>query len=210
VQSRAVLVLFTDGLVESTRDIDEGYRRLERALHDPAVLASADLAAHLRDAVLIEGSRDDVAILCVRYAGVAFLRYHVDVRDPAASAHFAAVLVGELERCGYPSDAIVNAEIVLAELIGNLVRHTPGTTTFVIDAASGHVALHALDDGPGYRFLSRLPTDTLSERGRGLYLISVLAEAFQVTPRPFGGSHAYVMFSAVSSNGAPRTRWSRT
>jgi hypothetical protein len=70
--------------------------------------------------------------------------------------------------------------------------------------------LHALDDGPGYRFLSRLPTDTLSERGRGLYLISALAEAFHVTPRPFGGSHAYVSFSSVSSNGEPRTRWSQT
>jgi PAS domain S-box-containing protein len=206
----STLVLYTDGLIESTHDMEEGYRRLDRALNDADVLASADLAARLRDAVLIEGSRDDVAILCGRYAGLALERHRIDVRDAAQSAGFATLLVAELVRCGYARDAIVNAEIVLAELVGNLVRHAPGPATFVIDARRGHVVLHALDDGPGYRFFSRLPTDTLSERGRGLFLISALAEAFHVTPRACGGSHACVTFSTVSADGTQRTRWSQT
>jgi PAS domain S-box-containing protein len=206
----SVLVLFTDGLIESTHDIDEGYRRLERALGDPGFLADGDLAARIHDAVLVEGSRDDVAILCGCYSGLTLERHRVDVRTAAESARFAAVLVAELERCGYGRDAVVNAEIVLAELIGNLVRHSPGQATFVIDAAPGRVVLHALDEGPGYRFFSRLPTDTLSERGRGLFLISQLAEAFHVTPRPDGGSHACVTFSPLSLDDGQRTRWSKT
>jgi PAS domain S-box-containing protein len=209
IEPGSVLVLFTDGLIESTHDIDEGYRRLEAALRDPATLRARDLAARLRDAVLVEGARDDVAILCGRYAGVTFERHRVDVRNAAESARFAALLIAALEGAGYAPDAIVNAEIVLAELVGNLVRHTPGPATFVIDAQPGHVVLHALDDGPGYRFLSRLPTDTLSERGRGLFLISALAEAFHVTPRAFGGSHACVTFSTVSADDGQRTRWSQ-
>jgi anti-sigma regulatory factor (Ser/Thr protein kinase) len=118
--------------------------------------------------------------------------------------------VAELVRWGYARDAVVNAEIVLAELVGNLVRHSPGSATFVIDARRGRVVLHALDDGPGYRFFSRLPSDTLSERGRGLFLISALADSFHVTPRARGGSHACVTFSALSSDDAQRTRWSKT
>jgi PAS domain S-box-containing protein len=195
VEPGSLMVFFTDGLVESTHDIDEGYRRLYAALRDPEILAAPNLASRIRDAVLIEGSRDDVAILCGRYRGVTLERDRVDARNQADSTRFAARLVAELRRCGYAEDAVVNAEIVLAELIGNLVRHTPGTATFVIDGGRGHVVLHALDDGPGYRFLSRLPTDTFSERGRGLFLISSLAEAFHVTPRSFGGSHACVRFA---------------
>ena len=192
----SMLVLFTDGLIESTHDIEEGYRRLNASLRDPAVLASAHPAARIRDAVLIEGSRDDVAILCARYAGTTLERHRVDVRDAAASARFAEQVVSELRRCGYAPEAILNAEIVLAELVGNLVRHAPGEAMFVIDGRPGHVVLHVLDDGPGYRFLSRLPTDTFSERGRGLFLISALARAFHVTLRAFGGSHACVTFAS--------------
>ncbi len=191
----SMLVLFTDGLIESTHDIDEGYRRLDAALHDPAVRTGTDPAARIRDAVLIEGSRDDVAILCARYAGTTFERHRVDVRRAEGSAYFAAQLVSELRRCEYSAEAILNAEIVLAELVGNLVRHAPGEATFVIDGRPGHVVLHVLDNGPGYRFLSRLPTDTFSERGRGLFLISALAQAFHVTLRAFGGSHACVTFA---------------
>jgi PAS domain S-box-containing protein len=204
----SMIVLYTDGLIESTHDMIEGNARLDRALHDPATHASADPATAIRDAVLVEGARDDVAILCARYAGVALERHSVDVRDRGQSERFSRLLVYVLQSCGYPDDAIVNAEVVLAELIGNLVRHAPGVATFVIDAQPHRVLLHALDDGPGYRFLSRLPTDTLSERGRGLFLISALSDAFHVTPRPFGGSHACVTFSFASSDAAARTHWS--
>jgi anti-sigma regulatory factor (Ser/Thr protein kinase) len=89
------------------------------------------------------------------------------------------------------------------------VRHAPGTAIFVLDVQAGRVVLHVLDDGPGYRFLSRLPTDTLSERGRGLFLISALAEAFHVTMRPGGGSHACVTFSPATSDDGAKKRWLR-
>jgi PAS domain S-box-containing protein len=209
IEPGSTVLLYTDGLIESTHDLEEGYRRLYAALRDPGVLASVNPATRIHDAVLIEGSRDDVAILCVLYHGVALERYSVDVRDPAQSGRFAAVLVNVLEQHGYARDAVVNAEVVLSEVVGNLVRHAPGTAIFVLDVQAGRVVLHVLDDGPGYRFLSRLPTDTLSERGRGLFLISALAEAFHVTMRPGGGSHACVTFSPATSDDGAKKRWLR-
>src|ERR1700730_7066832 len=61
----SLLVLYTDGLIESTRDLVEGERRVWEALGDPAVTGAADPAKALHDAVLLSGSHDDVAILTI-------------------------------------------------------------------------------------------------------------------------------------------------
>ncbi len=64
----SVLVLYTDGLVESTRDIEEGDQRLRAALLDPGVRTSPGLATAIFERVLFDGSNDDVAILTLRAA----------------------------------------------------------------------------------------------------------------------------------------------
>ena len=50
--------------------------------------------------------------------------------------------------------------------------------------------LHVLDYGPGFRHISILPPDLLSESGRGLFIISALTHDFRVSKRANGGSHA--------------------
>ena len=60
----SVLVFFTDGLVEVTRDIDEGHRRLHEALARPEIVRGPTPARAIVDAVL--GGRepgDDIAVL---------------------------------------------------------------------------------------------------------------------------------------------------
>jgi len=44
--------------------------------------------------------------------------------------------------------------------------------------------------------MPRLPTDRMSERGRGLFLVWSLAEDFSVGKRPGGGSHARAVLPA--------------
>jgi serine phosphatase RsbU (regulator of sigma subunit) len=61
----SLLALYTDGLIESTRDILEGERRLHAALLDPALADVDNPAKMLHDLVLVDGSRDDVAILTI-------------------------------------------------------------------------------------------------------------------------------------------------
>jgi serine phosphatase RsbU (regulator of sigma subunit) len=60
-----LLVLYTDGLTEATRDVFEGERRLRAALARQDVVRSARPAAAIGRAVAAE-SNDDVAILTVR------------------------------------------------------------------------------------------------------------------------------------------------
>ena len=66
----ALLVLYTDGLTEATRDVLEGERRLRDALARDDVVRSARPAAAIRRAVAAESS-DDVAILTVRVGPVS-------------------------------------------------------------------------------------------------------------------------------------------
>ena len=62
VEPESMLVFFTDGLVEQSRDLDEGYRRLRAAL---GALSpdEAHPAAKLVESVLDGTLRDDVAVL---------------------------------------------------------------------------------------------------------------------------------------------------
>jgi PAS domain S-box-containing protein len=62
----SALAFFTDGLTESTRNIDEGYRRLRAALADPSVRAAENPARAIVEHVLERGgARDDIAVLVV-------------------------------------------------------------------------------------------------------------------------------------------------
>jgi hypothetical protein len=54
-----------------------------------------------------------------------------------------------------------------------------------------------LDRGPGFTFAPQLPSDLLSERGRGLYIVWSLAEDFNVTQRYDGGSHARAVLGVL-------------
>lgn len=64
--SGSLLILFTDGLIESTHDVLEGERSVWEALLNPSLHAAKNPAKILHDTVLIEGSRDDTAILMVK------------------------------------------------------------------------------------------------------------------------------------------------
>ena len=65
LSQNSLLVLYTDGLTEATRDMLEGERRLREAIAREDVFRSARPAAAIRRAVAVE-SNDDVAILTVR------------------------------------------------------------------------------------------------------------------------------------------------
>ena len=60
----------------------------------------------------------------------------------------------------------------------------------ILDLSTHYATLHVIDKGPGFQNVARLPADPLSERGRGLYLISRASRELRIVPAAFGGSHA--------------------
>jgi anti-sigma regulatory factor (Ser/Thr protein kinase) len=80
--------------------------------------------------------------------------------------------------------------LIFGELIGNVVRYAPGPITAMLDVSGPAPVLHVVDEGRGFEFRPRLPADLLSERGRGLFLVTAFAEELSVERRRTGGSHA--------------------
>jgi PAS domain S-box-containing protein len=63
----SLLVFFTDGLTEATRDDDEGNRRLQAALNAPEIIASEHPARAIVEHVLRgENAGDDIAVLTLQ------------------------------------------------------------------------------------------------------------------------------------------------
>lgn len=194
----AMLILYTDGLTEATRDVFDGERRLFAAVRDADVLGSPNVALAIHDSVLAEGARDDVAVLTmtrVEHSG-RLTHWSFDVNDAEVARAVRGEFLTELENAGVSADARASAELVLSELIGNVLRFAPRWADITLDWSTGKPVLHVLDGGPGFRHAPRLPEDLLTEHGRGLYIVSRLTSEFQVSRRPNGGSHARAVLTA--------------
>jgi len=91
---------------------------------------------------------------------------------------------------GATPDDVAMAEVVFGELVGNAVRYAPGPVDVIADWSGPDPVLHVLDRGPGFRHISILPPDLLSESGRGLFIVSALTHDFRIAKGANGGSHA--------------------
>jgi anti-sigma regulatory factor (Ser/Thr protein kinase) len=146
--------------------------------------------------VLRDGSRDDVAILGVcAIARAPAPQWTVDARDVEATTRMRADILAALDVRDSKPQLHHAAEMILAEIVGNLARYAPEHVDVRLETDGSRRILHVLDNGPGFEFLPKLPADILSESGRGLFLISALAADFNVTRRVESGSHLRVVFA---------------
>jgi len=188
----ATLVLYTDGVTESTRDAIAGERRLRAVLESEAFDFAANPARFVERAVGPNQSQDDVAIMTVRFGARETFR-HWDVADPAAAyALKGSILAALREIAEFTVEQEQNVHVIFSELVGNAVRHAPGALSISISTSGSKVCLHVIDDGPGFDRQPALPSDIWSESGRGLFLISALAENLKVEPLAGFGSYVSV------------------
>ena len=196
----SLLVLYTDGLTEATHDPIAGEAGVRRAIESDAVRKASNIALAIHDAVIENVSPDDVAILTIAHverdpARERLSHWSFDARDAVAARDVRAELVNELQRVPLTDAGVANAELVFAELIGNVLRYAAKWVDVTLDASGALPVLHILDGGPGFRYSPRLPLDVLNESGRGLFIVAQLTEEFHVTKRPLGGSHARAVLS---------------
>jgi signal transduction histidine kinase len=187
----ATLVLFTDGLIESSRDVTEGQRRLLDAVQRDAFRRSANPARFVVDSVLFDGAHDDVAVMTVALGRRSHWVFHSHDAMRAEGARFQ--FVERLRELATAESDLASAELIFGELIGNVVRHGPGSIDVDLEWEGEHAVLHVMDRGPHFTLNAQLPEDILSEDGRGLFLIAALGENLSYAPLPVRGNHVSVV-----------------
>lgn len=190
-----LLLLYTDGLVEFGHDLLAGTEALYATLREPEFATTSNPAEYVQQRLLQKAASDDVAIMAVRMGSDAVRS--IDLRRWSSQGLTgdelhdirAALREALLER-GIEAERIEYAELVLGELAGNVVRHAPGPVEVILDFSNPSPVLHVIDEGPGFARAPMLPQDTMSESGRGLYIVANSTLEFSVVRRRPRGSHA--------------------
>ncbi|MFJ9646321.1 SpoIIE family protein phosphatase [Streptomyces sp. NPDC101206] len=177
-----LLVLLTDGLVESARlPLEEGMRRV------CDVLAGADPvgAGGVADELVVGMGRrdDDVALLLLRYDGTAGRpkRTHWTVwRLPKAVMHARRFTTRTLRSWGVVEelDAVL---LVVSELVTNAIAHTQGEVGMDLTLSADRLRV-AVNDASPRSPVKPVSVSWESTGGRGLLIVEATAMAWGSVP----------------------------
>ena len=189
-----ILVLFTDGLIETQREWEIGESRLREVITSGLFAASTAPAKLIARSCLPSEVRDDVAILTVGVGKPPAWSLALD--DARAAIDARAQFVQFLKSISRDRNFIDKAELVFGELLGNVVRHAPGPVEVSVEVKDGSIVLHVIDSGPPLgNFQRALPDDVLSECGRGLFIVEHLTASVRAEHVRDCGNHLSVTLS---------------
>jgi PAS domain S-box-containing protein len=182
VPDGSLLVLYTDGLVESaTREIDDGMAelaRLLRAAHEGPGEVAADLE-RLCDTVTAgllpaeHSTADDAALLIARLHALTDddMASWLLPEDPRAAGQARCHIREQLRTWGL-DDLTPTTELLASELVGNVVRHAKGPVRLRL--LHGPELVCEVFDGSLTMPRIRRASET-DEGGRGLQLVTALS-----------------------------------
>ncbi|MER6093427.1 SpoIIE family protein phosphatase [Streptomyces bluensis] len=181
VPEGSLLVLYTDGLVESAnREIDEGMAELARLLrtaHGDGTGADLERLCDTLTAGLLPAEHqaaDDAALLVARLHALTEDRMASwPLADDPKAAGLARRHVREQLSVWGLDDLTPTTELLASEMVGNVVRHAKGPVSLRL--LHGAELICEVFDGSLTMPRMRRATDT-DEGGRGLQLITALSE----------------------------------
>src|SRR6202046_2403198 len=186
IRDGSLLVLYTDGLVERRdADIDEGLTRLRETFGPGSTsrpleeLCKATLAG-----VYADHQRDDIAVLVARLHRLA-PDQHVTwkLASELTSARRARLLVRRRLRRWGLTELIPTTELLASELVTNAVRYAHGAIALRL-VREGGLVIEVQDDSAALPRLRHASDE--DERGRGLQVVSQLAEHWGARRTPAG------------------------
>lgn len=209
IEEGSHLILYTNGLTKSEKCKRDGEQCLRLALESADLYRSSNISKELYRVILSDKAKDDVAILAIKWEafpiemGAHLSRWEFDVHDADAARYARGEFTQRLQMENISPEDIAMAELVFMELLGNVVRYAPGRVEFAVDWSGVAPVLHAIDRGSGFSYNPKLP-DLFAESGRGIYMISVLTETFEILKASGGGSHACAVLHLENTNARER------
>ncbi|MEO3754115.1 SpoIIE family protein phosphatase [Streptomyces sp. B6B3] len=177
----SLLVLYTDGLVESRgRDFDEGMTRLADTLVEArrrGVARNLDALSEAVASTLVPArlrASDDAALLVVRTHGLAGENIAVWSlpEDPVAAGEARHHVREQLARWDL-AELTMPTELIASELVGNVIRHARGPLRLRL--LRSRTLICEVSDGSHTTPHLRRASET-DEGGRGLQLVGALSQ----------------------------------
>jgi anti-sigma regulatory factor (Ser/Thr protein kinase) len=181
----SLLVLYTDGLVESRRDLLEGEGALLAAVAAEAVRPSADMARAILTRTIPGGTRpDDVAIIALRILGPEASRFTISARATLMAARTMRNALRQfLAEQRIDPDRAAEIQVAVGEAVNNAIEHAYG-------AAAGLVHLSGWIEGPSLvvevRDHGRWRPERDERRGHGVNIMRSLADRLDLNTTPTG------------------------
>jgi serine phosphatase RsbU (regulator of sigma subunit)/anti-sigma regulatory factor (Ser/Thr protein kinase) len=180
----SAVVLFTDGLVEMSRDYLAGREELRQAIEAEYRDASQNIAqAIVKRVVAGRAPRDDIALLFLGVTALAAavfppqrMRWTIDARSERSTRRIKRALLWQLGEMTDDDAQLPAAELIVNELLGNVARHTPGPAEVNLEWNSETAIIRVCDRGRPFQLRNgdgRI--QLLAEDGRGLYLAQSVA-----------------------------------
>jgi len=176
----ALFTVYTDGLIEYSRDVIEGEERLLAAAREGVVHVDAEPArALLRRIFADRENTDDVATLTVASADVPSTTFAFTFSAlPMAVPLVRRSLERFAHRLGIDGDATFALLTAVGEAVANAVEHAylgpPGLVRVHAHAGSASLLVTVEDDGKWK------PAQRRDERGRGLPIMRALMDGVEI------------------------------
>jgi PAS domain S-box-containing protein len=174
----SLLVLYTDGLVEYSRRIEEGEAKLIETARMAHAQGESNAARFIAEAMIKDAPSDDLAILTVAIEAEPL--HELDLTLPAlpASARlFRQALQRMYAAVGLTEERSSSMQVAVGEAIMNAIEHAYGVRGGSVRVRAGiqdgRVSVEVIDTGRW-----RTPRD--DDRGRGLEIMSGLVDDVKV------------------------------
>lgn len=175
------LVMYTDGLIEGTKDVLHGEEALMEHARVLSNLPAEEIASGLVERTLAPVERRDDSLALVLRIPPPVERFSIDVEPGAGGAHHARIQSTDwIVHAGVADDLIPDIELVVGELLANaaVVAQSRVRLTMIVEPAT--VVVEVEDDGPGDPALEakgRHAAGADVDAGRGLFIIRSLASS---------------------------------
>lgn len=185
----SALVLYTDGIVEAARNYFRGMSILREAIEAEYRNGAGNIAQAIQDRVFSSSTpRDDCALLFIGVTalGEAALAHErviwtIDARIEESARRVKRAILWHLGEIAQPGCDLSLSEMILAEMIGNVARHTPGPADVTLEWKGSVARVSVFDKGRQFDPpVQAEAADPFAESGRGIFLIRALSPEFSV------------------------------